>query len=115
MISSSSRSIARFCQINVNQEVRSRFQEFTKVCKSNKSEVAPIETYDYVIGKRQDRYDDDDDDDDDIDYGGDKFTMYSLASTQSKRSKNMYFGGKKYYGKKYQNVTDIATRRKIFT
>ena len=75
-----------------------------------------FETYGYVIGKRQDRYDDDDDDDDDdIDYGGDKFTMYSLASTQSKRSKNMYFGSKKYYGKKYQNVTDIATRRKIFT
>ena len=114
MISSSSRSIARFCQINVNQEVRSRFQEFTKICKCNKSEVAHIETYDYVIGKRQDRYDDDDDDDN-IDYGGDKFTTYSLASMQSKRSKNMYFGGKKYYSKKYQNVTDIATRRKIFT
>lgn len=43
MISSSSRPIAGFDLIDVNQEVRPRFLEYYKISKCIESEVAPIE------------------------------------------------------------------------
>lgn len=95
-------------KLTVTRKLGQDFRSITKIKEYIKSEVEAIDNYNYVIEKKQ--YDDD---------GGggneSKFTTYSLTSPESKRSKNMYIGCKTYYMKKYQNVADIVTGKKIFT